>query len=143
MIEKMRSLLRENSMCVLATSLDNKPHCSLMAYVTDENALTVYMVTLKKSKKHSNILLNPFVSLLVDTRASGASGAQNVVALTVTGSATPLEHEEERKAIIERILERHPHLNELTCHRDVEVLSVAVESFLLLDGPTTAHFEAV
>ena len=46
MIEKMKEFLRENSIGVLATCSENKPHCSLMTYVTDEQAKTIHIITL-------------------------------------------------------------------------------------------------
>ena len=42
MLEKMKALLRENSLCVLATCSEGRPHCSLMTYVTDEHFTDVF-----------------------------------------------------------------------------------------------------
>jgi nitroimidazol reductase NimA-like FMN-containing flavoprotein (pyridoxamine 5'-phosphate oxidase superfamily) len=36
MIDTMKELLSTHDMCVLATSGDQGPHCSLMAYVCDD-----------------------------------------------------------------------------------------------------------
>ena len=43
MIERMKELVRRKDICVLATVAENKPHCSLMAYVTDDECKEIYM----------------------------------------------------------------------------------------------------
>jgi general stress protein 26 len=142
MIDKMKSLLKENSMCVLATSSDNKPHCSLMAYVTDDAANTLFMVTLKTSRKYRNLTLNPHVSLLVDTRTDAKGGTRGgILALTVSGVSSVLKGGADKDLILSRILETHPHLKDLAFDPDAEVISIRVESLLLLEGASTAHFE--
>ena len=37
-------------------------------------------------------------------------------------------------------MERHPHLRDIAVDPDAEVVAIKVTSFLLLDGPTEAHF---
>jgi len=58
-------------MCVLATSREGRPHCSLMAYFSDGNAEWIYMVTHRATTKYKNLLSNAQVSLLVDNRCEG------------------------------------------------------------------------
>jgi len=142
MLEKMVQLLKSSCSCVLATCSNNRPHCSLMAYVTDDAGRTVYMITRKKSRKYGNMQENPLVSFLVDTRGAGDSqDMSQVSALTVHGRFHPLANPAEKQAVLNRLLERQPHLKELPDHPDIEVSSIAVESFLLLDGVVNAYFE--
>jgi nitroimidazol reductase NimA-like FMN-containing flavoprotein (pyridoxamine 5'-phosphate oxidase superfamily) len=68
MIEKMKALVKRKDICVLATVSENNPHCSLMAYVTDNDCREIYMVTNRQSTKFRNLSANPLVSLLIDTR---------------------------------------------------------------------------
>jgi len=51
MIEKMKALVREKDVCVMATVSGGKPHCSLMAYVTDDDCSEIYMVTHKHTSE--------------------------------------------------------------------------------------------
>jgi hypothetical protein len=39
--------------------------------------------------------------------------------------------------------EKHPHLDGLLKHPEVEVLRIRLESFLLLQGALEAHFEKI
>ena len=50
MIEKMKAFVKQKDICVLATSsADALPHCSLMAYVVDEQCEDAYMATYKST----------------------------------------------------------------------------------------------
>jgi general stress protein 26 len=143
MLEKMKALLRENSLCVLATCSENKPHCSLMTYVTDEQAEAIHTVTLNTSRKYSNIAQNSRVSLLVDSRVNDGSEAGSIKALTVSGVSSLVKDETEKAAILTRIGQNHPHLRDLVLNPDAEIITIDVECFLLLEGPTLAHFVEV
>lgn len=67
MLEQIKTLVRENDMCVLATGSGEGPHTSLMAYICDEDVTAIYLVTPSQSLKYRNIMLDGRVSLLVDT----------------------------------------------------------------------------
>jgi nitroimidazol reductase NimA-like FMN-containing flavoprotein (pyridoxamine 5'-phosphate oxidase superfamily) len=141
MLERMKALAREKDICVLATISGTKPYCSLMAYATDDHCLEIYMVTHRRTTKYRNLLENPDVSLLIDTREEHhGAGRSHGKALTVSGTFEPLADGEKRKAVRAKLLERHPHLREFMNDPDAEPLCIKVTSFLLLDGLTDAHF---
>ena len=68
MIKKMKRLVRNKDVCVLATVTKNVPHCSLMSYVADRDCREIYMMTKRGTKKYRNLSANRTVSLLIDTR---------------------------------------------------------------------------
>lgn len=144
MLDRMKNMLRQNDLCALATCRDDKPHCSLMTYVTDEEGLTVYMITNKKTVKWENIAVNPRVSLMVDTRTRvpGMAGA-GVMALTVEGTVIDRENQEENRRIIEDVVARRPQLGVFASDPDTVPLVVKVDSFLLLDGVLDSHYVKV
>ena len=141
MLAEMKALAREKNTCVLATVGGQSPHCSLMAYVTDENCTEMYMVTHKNTNKYKNLIENPSVSLLIDTRE--ISPRTKAKALTVAGVCTVIEKEEKRKKVHTRLLEVHPQLAEFINHAEAEILCVRIQSFLLLDGLQEAHYQSV
>ncbi len=144
MLGKIKSLVREKDICVLATVSKNKPHCSLMAYVTDEDCREIYMVTQRQTKKYENLLDNPSVSLLIDTREEyPGERRQEAKALTVSGTFQKIDDNKKKTHVRSRLLERHPHLKEFLDHPDAEIFCIRVVSFLLLDGLTEAHFETI
>jgi nitroimidazol reductase NimA-like FMN-containing flavoprotein (pyridoxamine 5'-phosphate oxidase superfamily) len=143
MLQKMKSFLKERDLCVLATCAGGKPHCSLMAYMTDETVETVFMATLRDTQKFKNVSENPQISLLVDDRGDEGCTKADTQALTVSGTFEPMEDPAARGAVLVRMAEKHPHLDGLLKHPEVEVLRIRLEAFLLLQGALEAHFEKV
>lgn len=144
MLDRMKALTREKDICVLATASGGNPHCSLMVYVTDDDCRELYMVTHRETKKYRNLLENPSVSLLIDTRDEHTGpGRPEATALTVTGRFQKIEDDGEKKLVRARMLERHPHLAGFIDDGDAELFCIKVTSFLLLNGLKEAHFETV
>jgi len=144
MIELMKRLAKENDICVLATVSGEKPHCSLMAYTTDDDCGEIYMATHRGTKKFKNLMENPSVSLLIDTREEHkGSHRPEAKAMTVSGAFERLEDNQKKLWVRARLLNRHPHLKEFMDHPDAEVICIKIRSFLLLDGLTDAHFEEI
>lgn len=89
MLDKMKTLIRSKDTCVLATSKDNQPHCSLMSYITDDICSRIYIMSLKETMKYRNMKANGSLSILIDTRDEGGEqrgGRSRTLALTIKGS---------------------------------------------------------
>ena len=144
MIETMKKLAKGKDLCVLATVSGQQPHCSLMAYATDDNCSEIYMATYRNTKKFKNLVVNPSVSLLIDTREEHRGPQRPAAkAMTISGVFERLEDEERKARARAGLLRRHPHLREFLEHPDAEVFCIKIHSFLLLDGLTDAHFEEI
>jgi nitroimidazol reductase NimA-like FMN-containing flavoprotein (pyridoxamine 5'-phosphate oxidase superfamily) len=130
-------------MAVLATVSENKPHCSLMAYLCNDMCTEIYMVTYRDTQKYKNLVRNPSVSMLIDTRVNVVPDRKNIKALTINGQYKPLKDPKKEAAVRQRMLERHPHLRNILQHEDGQILVIKIISFLFLNGPTDAHFETV
>lgn len=141
MLTEMKALAIKKDICVLATVTGQKPYCSLMAYITNERCEEIYMVTHKNSTKYQNMLQNPAVSLLIDTRES--SPRSQAKALTVEGVFCKIENAVKQKQVAAKLLKMHPHLDAFMQHPEADVFCVKISSFLLLDGLQQAHFETV
>lgn len=139
MLNRIKAILEENSLCVLATSSENRPHCSLMAYIYDVQENVLYMMTLRTTQKYRNISHNPLVSVLVDTR-NRLSGSEKNQALTISATCSLSAGDTIRSAILHRMVERHPHLQDLACMPEIEVLALHPTSFLLMDGALKSHY---
>jgi nitroimidazol reductase NimA-like FMN-containing flavoprotein (pyridoxamine 5'-phosphate oxidase superfamily) len=141
MIETMQELLRTHDLCVLATTTDGRPHCSLMAYACDDDARHVYMATYRDSAKFRNLLQNPAVSLLVDTREThGKSQRAETKALTASGVYEPLTDPAETAAVKARLLSAHPQIEAFLRNSAAEIIAIRLTSFLLLEGLTDSTF---
>ena len=140
MLEKMKRIVGDRSTCVLATVSEGKPHCSLMGYVSDTDCREIYMVTHRDTKKYQNLVNNPLVSLLIDTREE-PSAASETIALTIDGLCSPIKDEGKMTLVKAMLLDRHPQLKVFLDQSHAALLSVEITSFLLLDGLTEAHYQ--
>jgi general stress protein 26 len=52
----MKNIVKGNGLCVLATVSEGKPHCSLMSYITDEEAREIYLISHRQTKKYFNLM---------------------------------------------------------------------------------------
>ena len=143
-VNKMKELVRGNNTCVLATTFKDKPHCSLMVYVADEDCGEIYMVTHRDTTKYRNLQQNPNVSLLIDTRAENPGEKRSEAkALTVAGEFQAVDDEEKKQMVLKKMLNVHPHLKGFLHDAGAEICSVKIKSFLLLEGVSNAYFESV
>ncbi|MCU0600949.1 MAG: pyridoxamine 5'-phosphate oxidase family protein [Desulfobacterales bacterium] len=135
---RIRSLVNSRNVCVLATLDNDRPYCSLMNYVTDESCRDFYMVTLRNSNKYRNLLANPRVSLLVDSRENAPLSSSQ--ALTVEGIFEPVAEDGKRNWALTRLIDRNPLLKDFISLPDVDVICIRAQSFLLLDGISDARY---
>lgn len=140
-LETMKRLIREQDSCVLATvGPDNRPHCSLMSYVADNDCRTMYMLTSEATRKYRNLTANPQVSLLLDNRGfAPASSAEATLALTISGRCRPLSEGPEKAERTRLLLAHHPHLAPVAAQPDVQLVAVSVEELQLLRGAIQAY----
>lgn len=146
MRKDIQEMIQTNNFCVMATVSGGEPHCSLMSYATDNDSREVYMATHTRTKKFRNLLANPYVSLLVDTRQNADVGASPPVptkALTISGTFHKDTDENKAADIRKRLLEKHAELKSILDDPDTEIIVVKISTVQLLDGITDAYFEIV
>lgn len=142
MDERIRTMIRTQRLCVLATSFRGQPYCSLMGYLWDDERGEFYLVTRQDSRKFYNLSRNPRVSLLLDTRGPVHEQEREPIrALTILGKAGVPPQEDMCKEMRERILELHPKLADLIRDPQAVLVRIRPSSFLLLEGVQDAYFE--
>lgn len=140
----MKDIVKANDLCVLATVSEGKPHCSLMFYISDEEEYEIYLISHKQTKKYANLMENPTVSLLIDTREEEIGQRRVYIkALTVRGEFQTIKDPDKKDIIRVKFLERHPHLADFLNDPGAEIFSIKIKSFQLLDGIKDTFFETV
>jgi nitroimidazol reductase NimA-like FMN-containing flavoprotein (pyridoxamine 5'-phosphate oxidase superfamily) len=139
MIEKMKKIVMDEKYCVLATAMNNKPYCSLMAYAVEDDCSKIYMVTKKDSEKYKNLKSNKLVSLLIDTRAS--TNEKSAKALTISGSFSMINDKKILADVKNKLRNRHPDLEIFLINDSSCIFAIEIKSFLLLDGFTDSYLE--
>lgn len=140
-MDAITGIIKAVHLCVLATISGDRPYSSLMRYTANDECTEIYLVTHKNTTKYQNLLKNPHVSLLMDTRMKAA--LSDIQALTIEGIAFPVadadKQASDRASIVDRFIHRHPDVAEFVRHPDAAVICVEVHAFLLLNGIQDAH----
>ena len=144
MLEKMQAIVKGNDLCVLATVSEGRPHCSLMSYISDEEGRQIYLISQKQTRKYINLVENPTVSLLIDTREKEKGQRRIYIkALTVSGEFQTINDLGKKDLIRAKFLKRHSHLTGFLSDPGAEIFSIKIKSFQLLDGVKDAFFETM
>ena len=144
MLEKMKDIVKGNDLCVLATVSEGKPHCSLMSYISDDEGQEIYLISQKQTKKYVNLMENPTVSLLIDTREEGKGQRRIYIkALTISGEFQTINDPGKKDLLRSRFLKRHPHLTDFLNDSGAELFSIKIKSYQLLNGVKDAFFETI
>ena len=144
MLEKMEDIVKANNLCVLATVSGGTPHCSLMSYISDEEGKEIYLISNRQTKKYANLMQNPEVSLLIDTREEEKGQRRIYIkALTVSGKFQTINDPGKKDFIRSKFLKKHPHLSDFLKDPDAEIFCIKIKSFQLLDGVKDAFYETL
>lgn len=143
-MDEILKVLKNEDMCVLATASDGVPHCSLMAYITDEECRTIYMITHDDTRKYANMRSNPLVSLLIDTRRQkeAAAAREDICALTINGRFEKVE-DKDYSRLRRQFIERHVHLRDFAEDDRAVVFRIVFESFQLFRGALDAVYKTI
>jgi general stress protein 26 len=144
MLETMKNLVKGYDLCVLATVSNGKPHCSLMSYLSDDEVREIYMVSRKETRKFLNLIQNPEVSLLIDTREDERGQHRgDVKALTAAGEFQPIDDPVKMNHVRSRFQKQFPHLSVFLDDPQSEIFSIRLKSFQLLDGVKDIFIEII
>lgn len=127
-------ILLENNLCVLCTCSHDMPDASLMLYTCDDRCTKMHMLTLRETTKYMNIINNPKVSLLLDTRDTAEDKSSQTEALTIYGEASIVEEYEASKKLIEQMISKHDKLSNLASNENVRVIEVTIKKILFLEN---------
>lgn len=125
---EVAELMESTPLAVLATSSDDKPHTSLVAFATAGSLGRVLFATNKATQKFDNIRGNCQVALLVDNRTNQVYDFMDAIAVTAHGTAVELEGEE-RDRMAEVYLAKHPHLVDFLDSPSTALVLVEVGKF--------------
>jgi nitroimidazol reductase NimA-like FMN-containing flavoprotein (pyridoxamine 5'-phosphate oxidase superfamily) len=144
MLETMKDMVKGHDLCVLATVSNGKPHCSLMSYLPDEEVREIYMVSRKETRKFLNLVQNPEVSLLIDTREEERGQYRgDIKALTATGEFQPIDDPVKLNHVRSGFQKQFPHLSVFLDDPQSEIFSIRLKSFQLLDGVKDVFIEII
>jgi hypothetical protein len=109
-----------------------------MAYVAAPDCRSLYLTTPRQTRKFRNLMENPGVSILIDTRCTDP--LENVRALTISGIAAEVIDPWLRKTVRGLFVEMHPQLADFVDAPGSVFIVVTISSFQLLEGVQRASY---
>ena len=130
--ERIEALLESQLLAVLSTQRHGQPYSSLMAYAHTPDLATLVFATPKPTRKYANLLAEPRVSLLVDSRSNEEVDFHAASAVTVIGKVEEV-NEESMAKLKSLFLKKHPYLHDFVNSPSTALLRVAVKHYILVD----------
>lgn len=126
----VKDLLSRQKFCVLATQGQGQPYGSLLAFAETDDVKELVFATKRGTRKFSNLISDPRVALVIDSRSNSEADLKNAVAVTALGPAREAAgRDRERLAGI--YVAKHPTLAEFIGSPDTAVCAVAVEEYVV------------
>lgn len=123
---KIKVLLDQQKLGVLATQGEKYPYNTLVAYAFSEDLRYIFFATMKHTRKYNNIMRHHHVSMLIDSRTNDVTDFEDAVALTVMGkmvNTTPLEY----KGLY---LNRFPHLKDFIEDPNTTIMTLKIDKYI-------------
>jgi hypothetical protein len=130
-LRRIGDLFGSQRLGVLATEGNGVPHTSLVAFACTEDLRKVSFGTTRASRKYTNILENPSVSMLIDDRRNDVNDFKDAVAVTIRKKAREPSGEE-RDSLIGEYMERHSYLGDFASSPTIAFMVIDVEAYNLV-----------
>jgi len=128
---KIKRISDETRFAVLATDSSGCPYTNLVGFLMSRDLKNLYFFTSKKTRKYKNIINNPEVCLLMDTRDRFTDKTFLITAITVIGSAEIIE--DVPRSIVDKYLEKNVELKDFTESSFNVLVKVNVTRYILVD----------
>ena len=132
--DSVQTLLKTKGFAVLATENCGQPHTSLIAITPLNEGKRLVFATYRNTRKFSNLMQNPKVSLLIDGRSREAAGDTPVgLILSAVGRVKQIDTGMLTQLLAAH-LQKHPDLATFVQAPDCVLLEVAVDKYQLVRG---------
>jgi heme iron utilization protein len=133
----LRELFSSQRLAVLSTQSEKEPYGNLVAFAVSADLKNLFFATARKTRKFTNIMANPRVSLVMDNRSNRPSDFQDTVVVTALGRAEEMK-DNKKGRMLEYFLFRHPELRAFATSPDCALMEVRVEKYIIV-----SHFQEV
>jgi heme iron utilization protein len=129
--QTVRTLLDSQAQGVLATQHDQQPYTSLMAFAVTPDLRWIVFATYRATQKHANLLANPRVSLLIDSRTNESVDYRDAVAISAQGTVSQVDGAR-RAELLQLYLRKHSELSDFVTAADCVLLQLEVERYYVV-----------
>lgn len=125
----IRTLTDAQKFAVLSSVCgDGSPYCNIVGFTISEDMSCLVFATPRKTRKFENILKEPRVSALIDSRSNDSTDFHNAVAVNVMGVASEATGDN-RRTYSKLYIDRHPNMEEFINSPDCALIRVAITSY--------------
>lgn len=135
--EIVKELFSSQRLSVLSTQNEDGPYGNLVAFAASNDLKNLFFATSRKTRKFTNIMASPRVSLVMDNRSNRPADFQDTIVVTALGRAEEMKGSEKGK-MLEFFLFRHPDLSAFVTSPDCALIDVRVEKYIVV-----SHFQEV
>ena len=127
----VRELMSSQQLAVLATDLGAGPYCSLVGFVASSDLKSLFFATTRSTRKYQNMMANPCVSMLIDSRSNREADFHQAIAVTAIGRAEEAV-KKPGSSFVRRYLAKHPHLRDFVLSPSCALFRVRVEKYVVV-----------
>ncbi len=137
-LNDIRQLLATQSLGVLATRSADYPYATLVGFAASADLHSLFFATIRDTRKFQNILGNPQVSMLIDSRKHQAQDFKDAIALTVLGTAQPEDgpHRSHNETVY---LKKHPYLRDFLKDPNCVFMRLDIHRYILVSRFQEVH----
>lgn len=122
-------LLKSQKLAVLSTHRKGQPYASLVVFAATDDLKQILFATTRATRKYDNIMQDPRVALLIDSRTNMNADVHGAIAVTATGKA---EEVKDKEAFLKIYLSKHPHLKDFVHSPTCALLRVKVDTYYMV-----------
>lgn len=132
MRKKILNLLDSQLLAALATQRQGQPYVNLIAFAHTDDLATLVFATPRPTRKFANLMAEPRVSLMVDSRSNSETDFHETSAVTILGEVHKIEKED--LAYYKSLyLKRYPYLEHFVNSPTTALLKVWVKHYILVN----------
>lgn len=117
---------------VLATSLEDKPYTTLVAFALEEDLKRLFFATPRDTKKYTHLTANSSASFLIHNSSNVPEDITNAVGITISGRAIELS-KETASLCVDHYLSKHPQMRDFTLSENTAFVSLEIERFDIVE----------
>ncbi|WP_372714298.1 pyridoxamine 5'-phosphate oxidase family protein [Ilyobacter sp.] len=131
-IKELKKLISKVSsrqlFAVLATSYENQPYTSLVAFALTEDLKKLIFITPRDTRKFQYLSENNMVSLMIENSENQKVDITQAVGITITGKSRDSSGEEKEK-LLKTFISKHPQMEEFAISKGCSVVSVDINRY--------------
>lgn len=127
----LRTLFSTQRLAVLSTQQDGRPYGSLVGFDATDDLRSLAFATTRATRKFANLVADPWVALVIDSRSNHESDFYAAIAVTATGASREVL-DAERGEVATRYLRKHPALEAFVESPTCAMIVVEVNTYYLV-----------